>query len=500
MKSFMTDLDARDYPSGITTDICIVGSGPAGAFVGCRLAESGADVVILESGGISGPNIEDSIADVHIDGKQGLSARRASIVGGSSNVWGGLVAPMEHYDFTHSVGWPIDYAAFTQYYQRACAAIGLNWDILAPKGTMSRAPYLETKRFDVSDPPFSVSSYLQNHIAKGHRGRLRLLSNATALKLHVGIDGRADGLDTADRSKTSLLVRAKIYVLAAGGIETPRILLLSNDTQTDGIGNQSDLVGRFLSTHPKCDLGTLSFGRRTAEKRPLFNRNGIPIALGLSEDRLRASDGLNHQLQFFPIWYSRVSSLVESAQRRAVETQGYMATTGSGAPRGIRRLLLKSIFPHFPEISRQAGVVGHFDQYPNSENRVRLSHSQDTFGRRKVNITWRLSDDDRDSIFGFVSQMKSGLGLSGQGELKEVTLEKIRAGDFIGFHSHHLGTTRMSQNARIGVTDEHCRIHSTPNVYISGPSVFPTFGFANPYLTIVAMALRLADHLLADIA
>jgi choline dehydrogenase-like flavoprotein len=60
---------------------------------------------------------------------------------------------------------------------------------------------------------------------------------------------------------------------------------------------------------------------------------------------------------------------------------------------------------------------------------------------------------------------------------------------------HHLGTTRMAADARRGVVDENCRLHETENLYVAGSSVFPSAGFANPTLTIVALAIRLADHL-----
>lgn len=501
MKSFISALAGSDHPEGIASEVCVVGSGPAGALVACELVQAGADVALFESGGTLVPNVDESINSIAIDGKQGSSFRRSSILGGSSNVWGGLVGVMDRHDFTRSGGWPVDYDEFTNYYQRACGIIGVRWEALLEKQPKLLAPTVQYKLFQASDPPFSMFEYLKKFVSADHPGRLRVFVNATVQTIKVDANGTVYGLDIADRSKRITTIAGTHFVLAAGGLETPRLLLLSNDRQSKGIGNAYDLVGRYLSTHPRCDIGTIAFARelrRSPTAEPFLSRSGAPMAIGLSEDHLKSSGGLNHQLQLLPLWYSRAGNLLDWAQRKSLDANGYMATRGNEPAPRVRRAMLRTAARLSVDVPRRASAVAHFDQYPNAENRIALSPQRDRHGLQKVDIRWHLSNEDIVSISGFLAHLKNHLVEHRAVKLDERAFDKIRAGSFIGLHSHHLGTTRMSRDEKSGVVNEHGRVHNTHNLYICGPSVFPTFGCANPFLTVAALALRLADHLIVE--
>lgn len=137
------------------------------------------------------------------------------------------------------------------------------------------------------------------------------------------------------------------------------------------------------------------------------------------------------------------------------------------------------------------------EQAPHPDSRVTLDGERDALGMPRVVLDWRLSPIDRHTIAFAFRRSVDGLTQAGLGQ---VTLEPwietpdLDSGEFEGGY-HHMGTTRMSDTPTSGVVDRHCRVHGVHNLYIAGPSVFPTSGCANPMLTIVALALRLAGHL-----
>ena len=148
------------------------------------------------------------------------------------------------------------------------------------------------------------------------------------------------------------------------------------------------------------------------------------------------------------------------------------------------------------------------EQAPNPDSRVKLNGSRDATGMPRVSLDWRLSSIDVDTIAGLVSALdresrRLGLGsveaagwLS-SAEKRWVSDDLVSAHPIGGFH--HMGTTRMSTDPRRGVTDGWGRVHGLPNLHVAGSSLFPTAGWANPTLTILALALRTADRISEEI-
>ena len=138
------------------------------------------------------------------------------------------------------------------------------------------------------------------------------------------------------------------------------------------------------------------------------------------------------------------------------------------------------------------------EQSPNPDSRVMLGADCDRFGVRRVKLDWQLSPLDRRSIRTCLSIVGEQLANSGLGSLRPepwvMADEEQWSPSLTGGH-HHLGTARMSDDPKHGVVDANCRVHGISNLYISDGSVFPTGGYANPLLTIVALSLRTADHI-----
>ena len=137
------------------------------------------------------------------------------------------------------------------------------------------------------------------------------------------------------------------------------------------------------------------------------------------------------------------------------------------------------------------------EQSPNPHSRVTLSDERDIFGRNRVRLDWRLTPLDMRSIIKAQEIIDQELRYAGLGRL-EIELRTETPPEHLEGGWHHMGTTRMHRDPKRGVVDEHCRVHEITNLFIAGPSVFPTGGYANPVLTFVALAIRLADYIKAS--
>ena len=143
------------------------------------------------------------------------------------------------------------------------------------------------------------------------------------------------------------------------------------------------------------------------------------------------------------------------------------------------------------------GSIGTLiEQSPNLNSRVTLSKAKDNFGQNKARLDWQISPYDETTI------RRTAIALAK--EFNEAGLGTIRVADFIldetidiqySHHSHHMGTTRMSNSDKKGVVDRNCKVHGVDNLYIAGSSVFATGGACNPTMPIIQLCLRLAKHI-----
>jgi choline dehydrogenase-like flavoprotein len=320
-------------------------------------------------------------------------------------------------------------------------------------------------------------------------------------------------------------VSAKFIILAAGAIEIPRILLLSSRYQNAGLGNQNDLVGRFFMEHLHFQLGLLipsdqNIFQRTSLYNHIHHINGVPIRgkLNLKEKVLRRNKLLNYVAQLDPMimLYSSLRDMF--CPYRSSDSVRSLKAIHSAFFRGTQ---LKNPGSHLKNISAglddvivtiyraiKRGAIKIFnrkkirlyslenmsEQAPNPDSRVTLSSDKDKLGMNHIRLDWRLSPIDIDSAIRTQEILDREFQREGLGRLYYRLKDKNPPMRISGGW-HHMGTTRMHVDPRKGVVDENSRIHGMSNLYVAGPSVFPTGGYANPSLTIVALAARLADHI-----
>jgi choline dehydrogenase-like flavoprotein len=304
-------------------------------------------------------------------------------------------------------------------------------------------------------------------------------------------------------------VRARYFVIAAGGIEAPRLLLNSNSVRAAGIGNDYDTVGRFLSTHPKANMASLILNKRVSTLSPLFSDkslNGglIRYGVGVSESAQREHRLLNHYVQLLPFLEYQANNLFERIKGASPLDSPLIDRTPliRGIVPGIGLIAFEAIgrLGRFQRRARKFILRGFLDQYPNAENRVRLSGNKDVYGAHKADIKWTWTEKDRQSVIDYFLLMAKDLAARKLGRVDFSGLEKADEWPLVGLHSHFMGTTRMGDDPRTSVTTKDCRVHGSRNLYVSGPSLFPVYGYANPVYTIGALALRLTDHLKEKLA
>jgi len=499
----------------LKTQICIIGSGPGGGIPAATLAKSGHQIILLEAGPLtSGGGALQLIRDTEISGVTDLPFMSTVQLGGSSNLWAGRIAPLEPVDFEYRdwvpcSGWPLSFETLP--YGRALhmltgaeAIPKIENEVPAQFATVLGADVLDLKRFYWAEHAFNVARHLVDTV-NSTAEKLRILYDSPVVELVESKNG--DIIEAANVRRPDgrvLRVEAKLFILAAGGIETPRILLSSRHKKDDGIGNQHDLVGRFLSTHPKADIATLKLSGRIRTGHPLFSDRPLGagrtrLGLGFGAGAQRRLQLLNHYVQLTPFLEYRASRVFEKLRISRAIKSPFIDT--SKFARGLLPSL--GLFA-FEAIGRLSGLQGHaqiftlrafLDQYPNPANRITLSGSYNKLGLPTADIAWTFTQDDRASVVRFLSALDAILQGASIGRLYyQGLLEMDRDWPLTGIHSHYMGTTRMGETEKVGVVDKNCRVFGIKNLYVSGPSVFSAYGYANPFLTITALACRLADH------
>ena len=498
--------DANDVDEGRTlhTDLCIIGAGPAGLTVADRLRGSGLDVIVLESGGDAWDEHTQELAKGNLVGEPfrfngadvTLDADRLRQLGGTSNHWTGQCRPLDAHDFevrdavAHS-GWPISLDALLPYYKRAVTSCGLAtdqwdaswWSTNAQMPLLTDGDPVRTVVFQFS-PPTRFGPALRPNLAASSNVDVYLWANVTSIDTSAD-GGHVERVQVATLGGRRWTVEATRFVLATGGVETPRLLLASDGVASGGVGNGNDLVGRFFMDHPHAMAGRVQFAT-PAEAWAFYTigTRSLPgdatqlawAGLGPSPEEQARSGLANASVQ---LWSADAEGLARDD--RDVQTTGRDA---------VGQLL------HAPPPAPTAAVMSvRTEQHPNPDSRVTLGDDRDDLGMRRVDVDWKGTDEDHDTLRRTIEVVGRRLGALGLARL-EVDPSGRAIEDWpIEVGNHHMGTARMSDDPSLGVVDADGLMHEVDNLYIAGSAVFPTSGMANPTLTIVALAHRLADHL-----
>jgi len=536
-------------PNDVEADLCIVGAGAAGIAIARSFIGTGTRVCVVESGGLAGEERSQSLYDGESIGSTpfDMSSSRMRVFGGSCTLWGGGCITfsrhdLEPRDWVPRSGWPLSYDELEPWYAQARSYLGIDTHDFTD-GSFLTPPARTPCSFDegtLVNPVFARSPMF---FGKHYREELDAAENIMVL-LHanlMSLEATPDGASIDHACVGSLdgrrgRITARQYVLAAGGIENARLLLLSDSVFPEGLGNANDLVGRYFMDHPSGRLGAVATDDPDALARPYERQLGkgpAPVSpeIALSVEAQRKHQMLAGRVHPFPIegnvpfgvralrefraaMKPRVRDEAELLEMRMCETMrnGPMLATGlpgdtpnlgvlalrMGLGAGdIVRAFAKKLADRPTVRSQHVELIGYFEQAPNRDSRVMLGEDTDVLGLRKVSVDWQLSDIDRHTIRTAARLFGEQLARTCNGRFEPEPWVDANDDAPLPVHgtAHHLGTTRMAERADEGVVDRDCRVHGLANLHVAGSSVFPTGGWAFPTFTIVALSLRLAAHL-----
>jgi choline dehydrogenase-like flavoprotein len=527
----------------IEADVCVVGAGAAGITLALTLSKAGSRVVLAEGGfryadRRSQELLHGEVVDPRVHAMPEHYRRRQ--LGGATSIWGGQCVPLdpidlEERDWIGSARWPIEYSILQQHYPAAnlwceageCAYV----DRLATR--LGYGALVDSFEDDIVLAESLERFSRPTDFGSRYRGELQ-----AAPGLRVVLGANAVGLDsTEDRRSIQAVkfaslgnrrfkVKARQFVLAMGGLETPRFLLVASSRGQLSLGAATAHVGRYYMTHLAGSTGrvTLQKPSRHGYQRDadgIYCRRRFTVSpaaqraskMGNFAARLHFTDPAD------PGHRSGVLSLAFLARR--LLSHEYSVRLD---PRGPSRSLAhaSNLIRDLPQTTRFCGrwavrrwfasrklpsvvidpVEGaysldiHAEQVPNEQSRVALADTLDRFGNPVLRIDWRHTQQDIETVISGVRLIGEALQRRAVGRLDwdqdAVAADILKYGAYGG---HHIGTARMSDSARTGVADRDCRVFGTENLYLAGSSVFPTSGQAPPTLTIVALALRLSAHL-----
>jgi choline dehydrogenase-like flavoprotein len=518
-------LDARSIPSGTTidTEVCIVGAGAAGITLAREFINAPFRVVLLESGGM---DFEMPTQELYEGQSIGppfipLTASRLRYFGGTTNHWGGYCLPLDAIDFEPrdnfpNHGWPFSKAHLDPWYARAQVVCRLgrydyqpsNWGIPATKiPAPFGGPIFQSKLLQESPTRFGPLYAPELRQAP----RLVTYLYANAFNFDGGdTDAEIKGLTVKTLARGTFSIRARIYVLATGGIENARLLLASGREGGNGLGNQHDLVGRFFMLHLNYAAGTLVLASPYENvdfqtKAPWVpGKFRIDPFIGLTDASMRKLQLPNAMFGFL-FKFAPVLDAID-ALKRVVHGEGPGQSRLEDMSKVVRNFegvtdfaVRKLLFGEGAPVE-SVHVWSESEQQPNPQSRVTLGSQRDSLGMREVIADWQPTAEDRSKAAATVRLLGAEIGRTGFGRLRSAFGKDDAWPDDFRGNEHQMGTTRMHRDPTRGVVNENCRLHTVANLYVAGSSVFPTGGASNPTLTIVAMSLRLADHIRTRLA
>lgn len=501
----------------IDADLCIIGAGAAGITLARAFVGSGIRVCVLESGGFEyEPKIQELYRgkDTGIRGPYGLAESRLRYFGGTTNHWTGHCAPLSKMDFEVRPwlpysGWPIRKQDLDPYYEAAQAFFELGayrYDLSEFPDRFREAPLFDLRKVVMRvwqlSPPTRFGTRYRRDLEKSDNVHVYLYANVTELETSRNAS-RVNAAKLRTLDGLTGRARAKYYVLACGGIENPRILLLSNRMASRGLGNNYDLVGRFYLDSTRIDDAAITL---VGDDRPFKTLVGdfredtlrFETMLCASEESQRRDETLNWAAQFSIApetgeWADALRNIRDSwrvgkwPDDFSKKVWAVISDLDSAAMGLYRRFG-----------PRPLSILARIGLAPDPDNRITLMQERDALGLNRVRRYWRITLREKRTVRSAMRIIGEELGRLGLGRVKLadwLLRENDEWPDNLVHGPHHMGTTRMATDPRKGVVDAMCRVHDVENLYIAGGSVFPTVGYAHPTITIVALALRLADNL-----
>ena len=497
-------------------DVCIVGAGAAGILLAVELLKHGKSVLLLEGGGAEVDDRSQEPYKSEVVGLQhnGVHVGRFRAKGGTTTRWGGQILELDELDFLpregiEGSGWPISKSELTPYYARAIELEGLSRATLLDEDVWRQIklspPAIDS--FDVTfsrwcpEPNFARlhAETLTNHPA------LTIWLHANAVTMNWE-GSRFRSIQCKTLTGVEATFSADQFIFSLGGIESSRFFL--QPQAAGGPWNRSGLLGRHFQDHIVCTAATIEVTDHAALHRTFDNvfSRGLKYQpkIHLKPDIQRAAGTLNVAGSFsFTSEFDTALGQLKGTARRLLRGQ-WRDTSSADVLHAVRYapLLARQALRYrlheraYNPPNAQVGLLVHCEQEPESKSSITLSDTRDSLGMFRTKLDWQISDREVYSMRTLVehaTKALAGIGrvIADPALLAQDASFKTKCGD--GYH--HMGGMRMSASPNGGIVDLDLRLHGMSNGYICSSAVFPSSGYSNPTHTVLALAVRLADHL-----
>ena len=481
----------------IQASICIIGGGPAAITAGKLLAEKGIDVVALESGDtnytVEAQNLNAGVTEGSFLKKPNpdyLSKARLRYLGGTANHWEGWTRPFDSIDFQtrewiSESGWPIEYDEFRKYFDKAASDLGFSDFQNLDKRKIGKDILIKDSKFETVNfqmIPIRFQEFYKDFITVN--SNFKIYYNATTTEIIPDITGKTiQSVIVKNLKGKTVNVYAEKFILAAGGIENPRILLCSRSIHKNGIGNDKDLVGRYFADHPHMSAGLIIVYPGNKISKELYS---ITALTSKDHEVLGVIGILDKTINKHKLLNASIEIKQSSWQKLPSEVQGQMLAFAK-----IDKI--RKRINNVDNISKFSVYRAYLraEQTPNRESRVTLLDEKDALGMQKVKLDWRINNIDAESYRKALKLFGNEIAQAGFGRFW-INYDGLWPKDSRGGY-HHMGTTRMSNDPNKGVVDSNCKVHGIDNLFIAGSSVFPTYSAWNPTVNFLALVYRLIE-------
>ena len=506
-----TDARKIENNSLIEGDICIIGAGASGISIALQFAHTRHKVILLEGGGFE---YEDRMQELYAGTTSGqkyfpLKSIRLHYFGGTTGHWAGFCSVFDDIDFQKrdwvpGSGWPINRKDLNPYYAQAHSILDLGPFNYDPDYWHQQDPEMTPIPFDKKQvwdkiwqfsPPTRFNTKFREPVLRANNVHLHTYANVTDIVADEQVKQIREVTVKNFAGKTHT-VRAKVFILACCSVQNARLLLASNKQAPKGLGNDNDHVGRNFMEHIEI---------KSAE---LFLPNPEQLKLYQWTFGVKA----RAELAIAPELQARYKILNGTSSFSPLEEKEYDESfidkwddgKGGGFSKKMRdegKSSYKATPEQLAELKKSHKAFQLFtriEQAPNPNSRVTLKEEKDELGVPRAHLHWELTMLEKRSIrkiYEIIGREAGKAGIARVHMLDYLHDEKDET--WPGFTSggwHHMGTTRMSEDPKQGVTDANCKVHGIDNLYVAGASNYVTAAAPNPTLTVVALSLRLGDH------
>jgi choline dehydrogenase-like flavoprotein len=505
-------IDARNLENNslIEGDICLVGAGAAGISIALQWIGSQSRVILLEGGGF---DYEENVQALYKGKTTGqryypLESARLHYFGGTTGHWAGFCSPLDQIDFEKRdwmrfSGWPIRRADLDDYYSRAQRILELGpyeyglgyWQQKVPGLVpMAADPDVIWNKMWQFSPPTRFGTRYRDEILQAKNIHLYTHANVTDMIVNEAGNALKEMTVTHFSGKTQK-VRARHFVLCCCSIQNARLLLAANRQKPAGLGNDHDQVGRYFMEHVEISCGELWLTKPDPMKLYMVDY-GVTKAraeLAITAKKQQELKILNGTVSLTPLFIANkrkpaIDAWSEEDPRKSLRQ--FLGTMDSAEQEPAKA---------GDNSNRSFQMFIRLEQAPNPDSRVTLEQEKDALGMPHATLHWVLTPLEKRSLRKIMETLgeQAGAYRTGRVKLKDFLVDETDNSwpESTGGGWHHMGTTRMSEDPSQGVVDANCKVHGLANLFIAGSSCFATAGAPNPTLSVIALSLRLSDHL-----